>query len=299
MAIHLLGFPTNLGLPIPVRRPAPAALRQMGLVQRLRALAPVQDHGDLDVPAGHTLPRGRPLLEAVVAAAWRQAQVVATHGGCEELWVGVGGDHSASLGLALGLHQTGHTFDIVWIDAHGDFNTPATSPSGNPHGMVLALLAGLVPDLLPPAVPPRRMHIRGARSLDPGERELLARHGVHVYGVAEAVTQMDAIAARLGPRVFLSFDLDSLDPAVAPAVHTPEPGGFTLDQVLALVRCIGERCHLLAVDAVEYDPALDPDGRSGRAAVEVLAAATATQARRLQGALALHSPTGAWYTGRR
>jgi len=284
--IHVLGFPTNLGLPLPAGRPAPAALRELGLLDRLSHLAPVCDHGDLAVPRGEGIPKGPRLLAAVVAAARRQARRVARHRGPDVLWVGLGGDHSASLGLALGLCQAGHRFDVVWIDAHGDFNTPETSPSGNPHGMVLALLAGLVPEVLPQVIPPGRMHILGVRSLDPGEQDLLARHGVRVYGVDEALARMDEIASSLGPDVFLSFDLDALDPAVAPAVRTAVPGGFSLDQACCLVRRLGAGRRLLAVDLVEYMPDLDPDRRTGQAALAVLEAAAATQADRLQPAMA-------------
>lgn len=281
MSIKLAGFPTNLGFPAPQRRRAPAVLRELGAVANLAAIAPVQDLGDLPLPAGETLPRGDALLRQVLAEGQRQADWLRRRHRKEDLWVTLGGDHSTSLGTALGLHQAGYDFDVVWVDAHADFNTPATSPSGNPHGMVLALLGGLTP-LLPAAVAPGRMYILGARAIDPGEQELLARHGVHVFGVAAALANRDAILRRLGARVFLSLDMDALDPALAPAVRTPVPGGFTLEQARFLVAAIGTRRHLLAIDLVEYYPDLDPDGRTGAAAVALLAAAAHTQAPRLR-----------------
>lgn len=281
MPIKLAGYPTNLGLPVPQLRRAAPAFRDLGAVLRLAALAPVQDLGDLSLPAGETLPFGPVLLRQVLAEARHQAEWLRRHYRPDDLWVTLGGDHSTSLGTAMGLSLAGYDYDIVWVDAHADFNTPDTSPSGNPHGMVLALLCGLTP-LLPRVVEPASIHILGARDVDPGEQALLRRHGVHVYTVAQTLAQIDEITARLRPRVFLSFDTDSMDPVVAPAVRTPVPGGFTREQARSLVSLVGARRHLLAVDVVEYYPDLDADGRTGRASLDVLTAAVGTQVGRLR-----------------
>lgn len=281
--VTVMGYPTNLGLPVPVQTYAPAVLRSLEMVERLQETgATVQDLGDLPLPDGTRMARGPELLRAVVRAAEAQAQAMQPHLDQGGLFVTIGGDHSTSLGSAMGLARAGLTFDIVWIDAHGDFNVPETSPSGNPHGMVLALLAGLT-EYLPLTVPPARMVILGARDIDPGERELLARHGVQVYSVAETLARQEEIIAGLGPRVFLSFDLDSLDPAYAPAVRTPVPGGFTPEQAKGLVQALGQGRDLLAIDVVEYSPDLDRGTATGAVALEVLAAAVATQGARLVG----------------
>lgn len=284
----LFGFGTNLGNPVPVRRPAPRALRALGALEQLRSTGlVVQDVGDHHLPAGDSLPPGGPLLAEVVAQARWQARTLCRKWRPGHLWLTLGGDHSTSLGTALGLIEAGEEFDIIWVDAHADFNTPATSPSGNPHGMVLAQLSGLTPDLLPAAVPAHRMHILGLRDVDPGEQKLLAAHGVHTYTVAETLAGPAAILERLGPRVFLSFDMDGLDPTVAPAVRTPVPGGFRLEDAVDLVRQIGQSRAVLAIDLVEYAADLDnPDQTTGRAALQVLVAAAATQAGRLESSAA-------------
>lgn len=284
MGVQVLGFPTNLGIPKPVARTAPAALRELGLMRRLSAVAgPVRDLGDMDLPRGEHFERGEPLLRAVLAAARRQADIIRRSMIAGALPVTIGGDHSTSLGTVMGLHQAGLEFDVVWVDAHADFNTPRTSPSGNPHGMVLAMLAGLTPHL-PRILPPHRAHILGARDLDPGEKELARTHGLNVYSPAEALDRLDTMISSLGPRVFLSFDMDSLAPEVAPGVRTPVPGGFSLDQALQLVRHIARARDLVALDLVEYYPDLDREQRTAKAALTVLE--TALAGRRVHSELA-------------
>src|SRR5262245_4915320 len=143
MYAQSLGFPTTLGLPRVASEEGPAALRRLGLVEALERVLDVTDLGDLAMewPAA----RGGVdlLLRRVIATARWQARTFADAYDADALPITLGGDHTASLGTALALTQLGLSFDVVWLDAHADFNTPITSPSGNPHGMVLALLAGL------------------------------------------------------------------------------------------------------------------------------------------------------------
>jgi len=183
MRAQLLGFPTALGMPRVVSEEGPAALRRIGLVQALEHVLEVTDLGDMPVirpEAGEGVGR---LLQKVIVTARRQASVFAAAYTADSLPITLGGDHTTSLGTALALTRLGLPFDVVWLDAHGDFNTPITSPSGHPHGMVLALLAGLTP-YLAQAVPPWRLHLWGVRDLDPGERSLLEALGVDVRDVA-------------------------------------------------------------------------------------------------------------------
>src|SRR5262245_57231595 len=142
MHAQILGFPTTLGMPRLVSEAGPAALRRLGLVQALQGILEATDLGDIavDTPeAGDGVDR---LLHRVIAAAHRQASAFTNSYSADSLPITLGGDHTTSLGTALGLCQLGLSFDVVWLDAHGDFNTPIISPSDNPHGMVLALLAG-------------------------------------------------------------------------------------------------------------------------------------------------------------
>src|SRR5262249_24451739 len=168
MRAQLLGFPTALGLPRLVSEDGPAAVRRVGLVEALAHVLDVTDLGELAVERPQPGDGVDRLLRRVMAAAGRQAEAVtdAYHDGA--LAIPAGGAHPPALGTARALTRLGLSFDVVWLDAHGDFNTPVTSPSGHPHGMVLALLAGLTP-YLPQAVPPWRLHLWGVRDLDPGE----------------------------------------------------------------------------------------------------------------------------------
>src|SRR5262245_28652327 len=183
MHAQLFGFPTTLGLPRLVSEEGPAALRRLGLVEGLECILEVADLGDLEVERPEAGDGPHRLLRKVIASARRQAAMFTNVHDPDSLPITVGGDHTTSLGTAMGLNQLGLSFDVVWLDAHGDFNTPISSPSGNPHGMVLALLAGLTP-YLPQVVAPWRFHLWGVRDLDPGERALLGVLGVDVQDVS-------------------------------------------------------------------------------------------------------------------
>jgi arginase len=270
MRAQLLGFPTTLGLPRPVaREEGPAALRRLGLVEALGQVAEVTDLGDLAVERprpGEGLAR---LLRKVLAAAHQQAEVLADDYDDDALTVTVGGDHTTSLGTALALSRLGLSFDVVWLDAHGDFNTPVTSPSGNPHGMVLAMLAGLTP-YLPQAVAPWRLHLWGVRDLDPAERGLLEALGVDVRDVAATRAGWPHLLEGLDHDVLVSFDCDCCQPDVAPGTMTPVADGFERAEVLHLVRQIGEARRVVALDVAELHPDRDREDRTAALARDVI-----------------------------
>jgi arginase len=255
---------------------APTVLRQLGLVQALEQLAPVTDRGDIAVPVPEAGESGDQLLRKVIAAARRQAAAFASAHDPNALPITLGGDHSTSLGTALALARLGHSFDVVWLDAHADFNTPNTSPSGNPHGMVLALLSGLTP-YLTQVVRPWQIHLWGARDLDPGERALLAALGVHVRDVPATRANWPNLLAELGENVLLSFDCDSCQPDVAPGTRTPVPCGFERAEALSIVQQISESRRVLALDIVELHPDRDQQYRTARLARDVVLTATRAQ----------------------
>jgi arginase len=169
----------------------------------------------------------------------------------------MGGDHSTSLGTMAALTALGYDYDVVWVDAHGDFNIIETSPSGNTHGMVLALACGLMPDFMPAVISPGSLHLWGIRDLDPGERQLLQREAVEVLSPEQVRHEWDRIVMRLKPNVFLSFDMDSVEPADAPGTMTPVPGGFHRHDALELVGHIARHRQILALDLVELHPDYD------------------------------------------
>lgn len=274
MTIQLLGFPTTLGLPRTARRHAPEAMRASDLFVSLnRYDRRVIDHGDMLLPPGLQQDPAPVRVAKVVDAAGRQAEhwLRVTQPG--DLMLTIGGDHSTSLGTIAALAAMGHDFDVVWIDAHGDFNTIETTPSGNPHGMVLSLAAGMLPDAMAKVIDPASLRLWGIRDLDPGERKLLEQERVEVCTPAQVRTQWDQLIAGLKPNILLSFDIDSVDPTEAPGTMTPVPAGFTRQEALDLVAAVVRGRNLLALDLVEYHPDFDVDGVTNRLAHDVLRAA--------------------------
>lgn len=270
MAIELLGFPTTLGVPRRAFRHGPEALRAAGLVEKLeRHGHKLIDLGDLVTPGGDAHPSTPVRVQQVVEAARWQADTWLKKHRPGNLMLTLGGDHSTSLGSIWALSRMDLHFDVVWIDAHGDFNVIETSPTGNPHGMVLALACGLMPQFLPQLIPSSCLRLWGIRDLDEGERGLLKRERAEVLSPAQIRRDMERVVSRLKPDVFLSFDIDSVEPAEAPGTLTPVPGGFTRSEALELVALIARWRRLLAVDIVEYHPDQDRDSLTVNLAQEV------------------------------
>lgn len=282
MAIQLLGFPTTLGLPRQAIQHAPAALRSAGLVQQLRRLVPVEDLGDLPLPELHTPGDVPGMVTAVVDAAGQQADLWLRHHQPGHLMLTLGGDHSTSLGTIQALSRMGHSFDVVWIDAHGDFNIIETSPTGNVHGMVLALACGLMPAYAPGYVMPSNLRLWGIRDLDPGERDLLTQHRVEVLDPDQTRHEWDRIVKRLKPNILLSFDLDSVEPDQAPGTMTPVPNGFHRHEALQFVAHLAREKHILALDIVEFHPDYDRQNLTLQLALDVVTTAVSGQVERRQ-----------------
>jgi arginase len=173
---------------------------------------------------------------------------------------------------------------LIWIDAHGDFNTPETSPSGNIHGMPVAALVGRGhPDLVDlghpgPKLRPQEIAMIGIRDLDGAEREALAGAGIHVYTMRDIDELGMATVARRAlshlnhlSRIHVSLDMDSIDPDVAPGVGTPVPGGLTYREAHLLMEILAESGKTASIDVVEINPILDDGNRTAELAVELVA----------------------------
>ena len=204
----------------------------------------------------------------------------------------LGGDHTVALGGVLGVRrglQRRHRRDVplflLWLDAHPDLNTTRTSPSGNLHGMVLAGLLGRGPLAVEQPLPAERVVIAGARAFDPGERSFLRAHPeIERWDVtalrggrwrAKADTLLERVRRARG-RLYVSLDLDVLDPRHAPGVAVPEPRGASPAPLLALLRHLAGSGLVAGADVVELYPPADPDGRTAALAaqaVRVLSAA--------------------------
>lgn len=195
----------------------------------------------------------------------------------------LGGDHSVSIGTVSGAASVGRT-GVIWLDAHADFNTPETSPSGNVHGMPLATLTGRGhPDLvnigeIGAKVMPEDVVLVGLRSVDRDEQRLLHEAGAHVYtmkeidayGVAKVVRRAIEDLSHL-ERVHLSFDLDALDPEIAPGVGTPVRGGLSYREAHLVMELVNEAGIITSLDVVEVNPILDERNGTAELAVELVA----------------------------
>jgi arginase family enzyme/ribosomal protein S18 acetylase RimI-like enzyme len=226
----------------------------------LAGMVPAVQHLKVDVAAGAGATRdGVGGLDALVRNL--QAARVAVAKAQGRTTVTVGGDCAADLApveAALAAH--GEQLAVVWLDAHGDLNTPASSPSGAFHGMVLRTLLGDGPDDLRPrhALAPRQVVLAGARALDPEERSFIDSAGIRHLGVAELADPAalaEAVAATGASAAYVHIDLDVLDPRAFDAVGTPEPHGLSPDQLTAAVRALAARVPLAGLAITEYEPA--------------------------------------------
>lgn len=273
----------------------PSALRYAGLEARLQRLNyEVQDTGNISVPIAEEMAVPSPNkqagdgtaqhLEAVVAACERVYRAAERCREAGDIALFLGGDHSLSIGSVGGITAGNETVGLLWVDAHGDYNTPQTSPSGNIHGMPLAALTGLGPSQLVDLghagqkLDPDNVAVVGLRDLDAFERTSLAESGIALHTMREIDERgMAAVARealqRLGgvERLHVSLDMDSLDPEHAPGVGTPVPGGLTYREAHLLMEILADSGKVRSVDVVEINPVLDQRNRTAELAVELVA----------------------------
>lgn len=268
----------------------PSAIRYANLSTALEDLGyVVTDLGNVETPIPETAEEtiGIRYVEAVRNVCERTALRAAEMISGDLFPVFLGGDHSISIGTFSGVASAANASGagrtgILWLDAHADFNTPETSPSGNVHGMPLAVLTGRGhPDLVNigggTIVRAEDIAIVGLRSLDREEREALARAGVNVYtmrevdafGIASVVRSALNDLSHLD-RIHLSFDLDVLDPEIAPGVGTPVRGGLTYREAHLVMELVNEAAAITSLDVVEINPILDAKNGTAELAVELV-----------------------------
>lgn len=289
MLIDLIGVPLDLGAGRRGVDMGPSAIRYAGLRRELEALGhTVTDRGNVDVALAETGQVGDPhlrYLEPIACTLVQLAQYVDTSLTAKHFPVVLGGDHSLALGSISGAAHN-REIGVLWIDAHGDFNTPATSPSGNIHGMPLAALCGTGDQrlvslngerLANSMINPDHVALVAVRQLDSGERRALAEAGVHVfatefidrYGMHETMCRAIEVTNRARDGLYVSFDLDVIDPSVAPGVGTPVSGGLTYREAHLAVEMLAECGSMIGLDLVEVNPILDHGNRTGMLAVEI------------------------------
>jgi arginase len=267
----------------------PSAIRYAGLDERIAELGlEYVDLGNVEAAVAEATPAGDEqarFLPQIKDTALRIADLVAGAARDGFSPVVLGGDHSVALGSLAGLHEVHGPGGTLWIDAHGDLNSPATSPTGNVHGMVLAAALGRAGERFDdgwglPALDPRRVALVGVRSLDDGERALLRALDAKVFTMsdvdrlgAERVLS-EALAHVSGPGfVHISLDMDVVDPDVAPGVGTPVRGGLSYREAHLAMELIAESGLATSLDVVEVNPVLDRENETGKLAVELVASA--------------------------
>jgi len=269
----------------------PSAIRYAHLQIKLEELGyEVQDSGNIEVAIAEMCKVTNPKLkyiDCIVPMSRRIAGAVATSVQAKNFPLVLGGDHSLSIGSVRGAARN-KKIGVIWIDAHADFNTAETTPSGNIHGMPLAALCGLgdarlvqLWDETIPVLDPRRVVVVGARDLDPGEKLNLQQAGVTVFGMEQIdrlgmFETMQMAIAQVSQDVdglYLSFDVDSLDPRHAPGVGTPVPGGLTYREAHLACEMLAETGRLVGMDLVEVNPILDVQNQTAALAVELAVSA--------------------------
>ncbi|KAF0120637.1 MAG: arginase [Xanthobacteraceae bacterium] len=290
--LTIVGVPVEEGAGTPGAAMGPRALRTAGLVAALGELGhDIEDDGDVApaaVQRSESLPDNARNFACV--AGWSRAarERTAVALGRGRIPVVLGGDHSLSMGSVSAVADhcaaIGRELFVLWLDAHADFNTPASSPSGNMHGMSAAMLTrepgldGVLPGPHAP-VDPRHLTLFGIRSIDAAERDLLRSRGVEVidmrlideFGAAVLIRKViDRVAAR-GGHLHVSLDLDVLDPSLAPGVGTPVAGGATYREAHLVMELLHESGLVGSLDVVELNPFLDERGRSALLLVDLVA----------------------------
>jgi arginase len=277
--VHVIGVSLDLGGNRRGVDMGPSAFRIAGLGERLMAIGiPVVDAGDLVAPIPETKAFGDPAKKYVREIArvcerlYKASLTVLEKGGIPLV---LGGDHSLAAGSVAAsadfVRREDKPLGLIWVDAHGDMNTPSTSGSGNVHGMPLAALLGSEPVELSriggfsPKVTPERTVLIGIRNLDEREKERIRESGVRVFtmkdidrgGIAVVVEQALAIAGKGAAGIHVSFDLDVCDPSIAPGVGTPVKGGLNYREAHMVMEMVADSGLLRALDLVEVNPILD------------------------------------------
>ncbi|MEK3955274.1 arginase [Psychrobacillus psychrotolerans] len=285
--ISIIGVPMDLGQNRRGVDMGPSAIRYAGVVERLQELGhSVDDVGDIAIGRRETSQNTKLRnLEEVVAANTILANRVHDIIGEGNFPIVLGGDHSIAIGTLAGLADRYENLGVIWYDAHADLNTAETSPTGNIHGMPLAVSIGLGHEELvnirdfAPKIKPENVVIIGARSVDPGERELIKEKGIKVFsmheidklGMSEVMTQaIQYFVDRKVDGVHLSLDLDGLDPLYTPGVGTPVAGGISYRESHLAMEMLYASNMITSAEFVEVNPILDEKNKTADVAVGLM-----------------------------
>ena len=288
--VSLIGAPTDIGAGTRGARMGPEALRVAGLQAALEARGlQVQDRGNLAGPPNPWQPPVDGYRHLPEVVAWNRAVHDAVLAELQQarLPILLGGDHCLGLGsisaVARHCRETGRKLRVLWLDAHADFNTRVLTPSGNLHGMPVACLCGHGPQELieiggtVPALNPKALRQIGIRSVDPGEKRFVHEVGLEVFDMRYIDEMgmrhtMELALATLDAHTHLhvSFDVDFLDPEIAPGVGTTVPGGPTYREAQLCMEMIADTGRLASLDIMELNPALDVRNKTALLAVDLI-----------------------------
>ncbi len=285
--VRIYGVPMDLGQQRRGVDMGASALRYAGLQARLQRIGlNVIDSGNISVPVYEAIANDNTnrrahnadAIGAVCSAAHDRMGEIIQRG---EFAIFLGGDHSMSMGTVAGSLSRPERVGVLWIDAHGDFNTPETTPSGNVHGMVVAALMGLCPPPLrigKKLLTPEQIVYIGVRDLDAEEKRATVAHHLNMFTMREvdemgmaAVVHRALHLLRDCDVLHVSLDMDSLDPTVTPGVGTPVPGGLTYREAHLLMEMLADDGRVRALDIVEVNPILDTLNGTAQVAVALTA----------------------------
>jgi arginase len=289
-AAVLIGAPTDIGASDRGASMGPEALRVAGLSDALRTRGiEVIDRGNLTGPANPWLPPTAGYRHLAQVADWNRLiyEAIRAELGATRLPILLGGDHCLAIGsisaVARHCRDTKKKLQVLWLDAHADFNTSELSPSGNIHGMPVSCLCGFGPRELTglsgikPAISPKAIRQIGIRSVDAGEKRFVHEQGLEVFDMryidewGMRHTMQQALAGLDDEtHLHVSFDVDFLDPDIAPGVGTTIPGGPTYREAQLCMEMIADTGRLASLDVMELNPALDVRNKTAQLAVDLI-----------------------------
>jgi arginase len=278
--VDVIGVPMDLGADRRGVDMGPSAIRYARLRENLEALGIAQyvDHGNVPVPVAgsHVAESAKnakylPIILAVCTELAQLVEDVTRQGGFPLV---LGGDHSIAIGTLAGVRRAhGREPGLIWIDAHGDINTPMTSPSGNVHGMPVSIA------LEERSIVSERTVLIGLRDVDPGERIRIRELGVRAFSMSDVDrlgmerVMEEALAVVAGGPLHVSFDMDGIDPAEAPGVGTPVRGGLTYREAHLAMEMVADTAQLRSLEVTEINPIFDQRNRTAELAVELILSA--------------------------
>ena len=293
--VRVIGVPSDLGANIRGANVGPSAVRIAGLHDKISVLGyKIEDAGDILVPIRETLPEGtakEKYLTTITDVCELLRMEVEMSLDRDLLPIVIGGDHSIAIGTISGTstyyRKKNQNIGLIWVDAHADMNTPASSPSGNIHGMPLSTILGKgIPQLVgiggfSQKVRPENVALIGIRTLDHEEKKICRESGIRYFtmreiderGMAAIMKDAVAVATKGTSGIHVSFDIDAIDPLYAPGVSTPVTGGLSYREAHLALEMIADTGMLTSMEFVELNPMRDVAHKTAELLVELVQSA--------------------------